>query len=102
MMGAMAVTADNLAAAIDELRLRGRVVGVHSSLRSFGGLDGGADGFIDAFLGAAFRDGISGALTANGTYTASAPNNPVTLQGSLLAVESGGALKVVGSDGSSM
>ena len=25
---------------------------------------------------------FSGALTANGTYTASAPNNPVTLQGS--------------------
>ena len=46
----MAVTADDLTAAIDELRLRGRVVGVHSSLRSFGGLDGGADAFIDAFL----------------------------------------------------
>jgi aminoglycoside 3-N-acetyltransferase len=52
MMGAMGVTADDLTAAIDELRLRGRVVGVHSSLRSFGGLDGGADAFIDAFLGA--------------------------------------------------
>lgn len=50
-MGAMSVTGDDLTAAIDELGLRGRVVGVHSSLRSFGGLDGGGDAFIDAFLG---------------------------------------------------
>lgn len=48
----MSVTGDDLTEAIDDLGLRGRVVGVHSSLRSFGGLDGGADAFIDAFLAA--------------------------------------------------
>ena len=48
----MAVTRADLAAAIDELELPGRVVGVHSSLRSFGSVDGGADTVIDAFLDA--------------------------------------------------
>jgi aminoglycoside 3-N-acetyltransferase len=38
--------------AIDELGLARRVVGVHSSLRSFGRLDGGADAVVDAFLDA--------------------------------------------------
>lgn len=48
----MSVTAHDLDAAIHDLGLEGRAVCVHSSLRSFGGLDGGADAFIDAFLGA--------------------------------------------------
>ena len=48
----MAVTRADLDAAIEELRLPGRVVGVHSSLRSFGSVDGGADTVIDAFLDA--------------------------------------------------
>jgi aminoglycoside 3-N-acetyltransferase len=48
----MAVTRPELDAAIDELGLAGRVVGVHSSLRSFGRVDGGADAIVDAFLDA--------------------------------------------------
>ena len=47
----MAVTRSDLEAAIGGLGLPGRVVGVHSSLRSFGTVDGGADMVIDAFLG---------------------------------------------------
>ena len=38
--------------AIDALALGGRVVGAHSSLRSFGRLEGGADTIVDAFLDA--------------------------------------------------
>ena len=48
MMGDVAVTRDELDAAIGELGLPGRVVCVHSSLRSFGTVDGGADTVIDA------------------------------------------------------
>jgi aminoglycoside 3-N-acetyltransferase len=48
----MAVTRDDLSDAIDELGLGERVVCVHSSLRSFGGLEGGVDAFIDAVLDA--------------------------------------------------
>jgi aminoglycoside 3-N-acetyltransferase len=48
----MAVTRPDLDTTIDELRLAGRVVGVHSSMRSFGSVDGGADTVVDAFLDA--------------------------------------------------
>jgi aminoglycoside N3'-acetyltransferase len=44
------VTRNDLDAAISELLLPGRVVCVHSSLRSFGTVQGGADTVIDAFL----------------------------------------------------
>jgi aminoglycoside N3'-acetyltransferase len=46
------VTRADLDAAIRDLALGGRAVCVHSSLRSFGKLQGGADTFIDAFLDA--------------------------------------------------
>ncbi len=46
------MTRGDLDAAIGELGLPGRVVGVHSSLRSFGTVDGGAETVVDAFLGA--------------------------------------------------
>ncbi len=48
----MAVTRRDLDDAIDALALGGHVVGAHSSLRSFGRLEGGADTFVDAFLDA--------------------------------------------------
>jgi aminoglycoside 3-N-acetyltransferase len=48
----VSVTRADLDAAIRELGLPGRVVCVHSSLRSFGRLEGGADTFVDAFLDA--------------------------------------------------
>ena len=48
----MAVTRNELDTAIGELGLPGRVVCVHSSLRSFGTVEGGADTVIDAFLDA--------------------------------------------------
>jgi len=44
------VTRNELDAAIGELLLAGRVVCVHSSLRSFGTVEGGADAVVDAFL----------------------------------------------------
>jgi aminoglycoside N3'-acetyltransferase len=46
------VTRQELDAAIRDLGLDDRAVCVHSSLRSFGKLDGGADTLIDAFLDA--------------------------------------------------
>jgi aminoglycoside N3'-acetyltransferase len=46
------VTRDDLDAAIEHLGLGGRPVCVHSSLRSFGRVDGGADAVIDALLAA--------------------------------------------------
>jgi aminoglycoside 3-N-acetyltransferase len=46
------VTRRDIDVAIAELGLADRVVGVHSSLRSFGRLDGGADTVVDAFLDA--------------------------------------------------
>ena len=48
----MGVTRSDLDAAIGDLGLHGRVVGVHSSLRSLGTVGGGADTVIDAFLDA--------------------------------------------------
>ena len=48
----MAVTRNELDTAIRELGLPGRVVCVHSSLRSFGTVEGGADTVIDTFLDA--------------------------------------------------
>jgi aminoglycoside N3'-acetyltransferase len=48
----VAVTRGDLEAAIDALGLSGGVICVHSSLRSFGTVAGGADSVIDAFLGA--------------------------------------------------
>jgi aminoglycoside 3-N-acetyltransferase len=48
----MPVTSADLDAAIEELGLARRAVCVHSSLRSFGKLRGGADTFVDAFLDA--------------------------------------------------
>lgn len=53
MMSAMrsraAVTRADVRRAVQELGLDGRAVGVHSSLRSFGRLEGGADALVDAF-----------------------------------------------------
>lgn len=46
------VTRADVAAALDDLGLAGRPVCVHSSLSSFGWLDGGADAVIDAALAA--------------------------------------------------
>lgn len=51
-MRTVTVTRDDLDAAIEQLGLGGRAVCVHSSLRSFGRVDGGADAVIDAVLGA--------------------------------------------------
>jgi len=45
-----AVTADDLTAGVRELGVSGRVVCLHSSLRSFGEVAGGAAAVIDAFL----------------------------------------------------
>jgi aminoglycoside 3-N-acetyltransferase len=44
------VTRDDIAAAVRGLGLSGRALCVHSSLRSFGWVDGGADAVIDALL----------------------------------------------------
>jgi aminoglycoside 3-N-acetyltransferase len=46
----MSVTRDDLGGAVDGLGLAGRPVCVHSSLRSFGRVDGGADAVIDSVL----------------------------------------------------
>ena len=48
----MPVTRADVDAAIRDLGLGGRAVCVHSSLRSFGTLEGGPDTLIDAFLDA--------------------------------------------------
>ncbi len=45
-------TTRDIADAIASLELRGRPICLHSSLRSFGTLDGGAEALIDAFLAA--------------------------------------------------
>ena len=50
--GGVAVTRNELDTAIRDLGLPGRVVCVHSSLRSFGTVEGGADTVIDALLDA--------------------------------------------------
>ena len=50
--GGVAVTRNELDTAISDLGLAGRVVCVHSSLRSFGTVEGGADTVIDALLDA--------------------------------------------------
>lgn len=48
----MAVTRTDIARGIEELGLTGLPVCIHSSLRSFGHVDGGPDAIIDAFLDA--------------------------------------------------
>jgi aminoglycoside N3'-acetyltransferase len=46
----VAVTPDDLRAGLSEIGLGGATVCVHSSLRSFGRVEGGADAVVDAFL----------------------------------------------------
>ncbi len=46
----MATTKEDIQAAVRELGLSGRAVCIHSSLRSFGRVTGGADSVVDAFL----------------------------------------------------
>lgn len=48
----MAVTRIDIARGIEELRLIGLPVCIHSSLKSFGHVEGGADAVVDAFLDA--------------------------------------------------
>jgi aminoglycoside N3'-acetyltransferase len=47
---AVAVTREDLQRGLSELGLEGATVCVHSSLRSFGWVDGGADAVVDAFV----------------------------------------------------
>jgi aminoglycoside N3'-acetyltransferase len=46
----MKVSRDDIQRAVQQLGLSGRAVCVHSSLRSFGRVNGGADAVVDAFL----------------------------------------------------
>jgi aminoglycoside N3'-acetyltransferase len=66
------VTADNLTAGVRELGVSGRVVCLHSSLRSFGHVAGGGAAVIDAFL----AEGCTVLVPSfSWTYAVAAPAN---------------------------
>ncbi len=77
MDSALSITAATLAAALATLGLPpGAAVLAHSSLRSFGHVEGGADGVIDGLLAAAGPAGTVMAPTLTGSEALSPANPP--------------------------